>query len=392
MSSAAVVIIVVSILATAVVTAGIVYSILASSRKNDDARAAQDRENLKGQFAEISSEVTQRATDQLLKLAESRLGTERAKAGAEFKSIGKAFETQVARISETLKSCEELVRRSEKDREKKYGSLEEQLRESNRQTADLAAATESFSAMLSDSRTRGQWGERMADDILRLIGLEENVQYVRNKAQDTVATRPDFTFSLPEGHKFHMDVKFPLDNYRRMINAKSADEREGFKDDFLRDVRARIKELTKRAYVNPEENTLDYVVLFIPNEQVYGFVLNSAPEIMDEALKQKVVLTSPFSLYAMLAIIRQSFSNFHFSQRSKDVSKAVSMLEADFSKFQERFGKFGEQITKLRAAYDDIDGKSYRRVGQAFKRIENLREAKEGPETPEIEFEKANGK
>lgn len=388
MNSTAVVILILSVIAAAAVTAVIVYSILASSRKNDEARDVQNREAL----LKMNSELQDRSLEQFIKIAEGRLEAQRIKADAELDSKRQAVETSVSQLSDRLKSYEELVRRFEKDREKKYGSLEEQLRETTRTTAGLQAATERFSSMLSDSRTRGQWGERMADDVLRLVGLEENVQYVRNKAQDTVATRPDFTFNLPEGHKFHMDVKFPLDNYMRMMNAEADDEREGFKKNFLKDVRARIKELAKRSYVNPEENTLDYVVLFIPNEQVYGFVLSSMPEIMDEALGEKVVLASPFSLYAMLAIIRQSFENFHFSRRSKEISKAVSRLESDFQNFMKRFTKFGEQIGRLQDSYDDVARTSCKRLSQAFKRVENLRKAKEDPETPEIEFEKANGK
>ena len=76
----------------------------------------------------------------------------------------------------------------------------------------------------------------------------------------------------------------------------------------------RIKEIQNREYINPAEGTLDFVLLFIPNEQVYSFVQRNSPGLMDEALKQKVVLCSPFTLYAMLSVIRQAFENFHYEK------------------------------------------------------------------------------
>ena len=88
---------------------------------------------------------------------------------------------------------------------------------------------------------------------------------------------PDYTFPLPQGRKVNMDVKFPLDNYVRYLEAERDADRETLKAQFLRDVKARIKEVTTRDYINPEENTLDYVLVFIPNEQVYAFINENDP-------------------------------------------------------------------------------------------------------------------
>ena len=104
----------------------------------------------------------------------------------------------------------------------------------------------------------------------------------------TPSGRPDFIFLLPDDRVINMDAKFPLDNYLRMVNAASDLERANFEKEFFRNVRARIKEIRGREYINPAERTLDFVLLFIPNEQVYGFVQEKDPEIMDEALKDKV--------------------------------------------------------------------------------------------------------
>lgn len=375
MSVSAAFVIIVAALAGAVLGALGVYALIFSQRKNTEAESLQQKEELKGQFASVSAEVFQNATDQFLKLAESRLSTERVKAGADLEEKRRSVETTVEALQKKLESYEKLMKEFERERSEKYGSLEAQLKEAAQSTQELQTSTEKLNSVLSNSRTRGQWGERMAEDILKAGGLVENIQYVKNRAQDTVATRPDFTFRLPDNHKLHMDVKFPFDNYLRMMNASSEEDVARYKADFLKDVKARVKEIRNRSYVNSEEQTLDYVLLFIPNEQVYGFVMENLPGYIDEALAQKVVLCSPFSLYAILSVVRQSFENFHFSQATRDLVKFVGAFRQAYDKFKTRFEKLGEQLDKTSKVYEDITGPSYKMLDQAVARIEKVKDS-----------------
>ena len=108
--------------------------------------------------------------------------------------------------------------------------------------------TQSLREALANSKTRGQWGERMAEDVLRLAGFIENVNYRKQTAVEGDTGRPDFTFDLPKGHVLYMDVKFPLTSYLRYLEAGTDAERQAHLKRFLRDVRLRVKELAKRDY------------------------------------------------------------------------------------------------------------------------------------------------
>jgi DNA recombination protein RmuC len=341
----------------AAISAAVCYLVFFSSRKNDDAMRAQYKEDLRA----------------LLDLAEQKFETERVRQKAEMESKKQAVETAVTDLSRQLKEYEKLVRGFEEDRNKKYGSLEARLKDAGESTEKLTATTESLRSLLSNSRTRGQWGERMADDILRSSGLQENVQYVKNRSADGGANRPDFTFLLPDEHRINMDVKFPLDNYLRMVNAAAEEEKARFKSEFLKDVKARIKEIQKREYINPADGTLDYVLLFIPNEQVYGFIHESVPGLIDEALKQKVVLCSPFTLYAVIAVVRQAFDNFHFAQANQEVLKLISAFAADYETFKKRFEALGAQLSKAGDLYHDIAQTSYQRLDRDIAKIDKVR-------------------
>jgi DNA recombination protein RmuC len=349
-------------------SAVVFYLVFFSARKNESADRAQLREDLR----------------QLLELAEQKFETERVRQTGELDARRVAVETSVGQLTERLKAYEELMRRFETDRATKYGSLEKGLQDAAAQTSRLAQSTEGLRSLLDNSRARGQWGERMADDILRASGLQEGVQYLKNRALDTSTSRPDFTFLLPEGKKLNMDVKFPLDNWLRFSHAASDDERVRFKKDFERDVKARVKEIQKRDYVSPEEGTLDYVLLFIPNEQVYAFIQEAFPGLVDEALRQKVVMCSPFTLYAVLGVVRQAFEQFHFSQATQEILTLISQFGAIYDTFKGRFEDLGKKLDKLREGYDEINSVSFKRLDASIQKIERVRSGEDKPAAPKL--------
>ncbi len=185
----------------------------------------------------------------------------------------------------------ELVANLRAERAQQHGELVAGLAEHARHSAALASTTQQLREALASPKARGQWGERMADDVLRLAGLREGLNYRKQKAL-AGGTVPDVTFFMPRGLLLHMDVKFPIDNYLRFLGAGSDAEAATARTAFVRDVRNRVKEITTRDYIDPQA-TVDCVLLFIPNEAVYAFVHEHDPELADLALGQKVVLCSP---------------------------------------------------------------------------------------------------
>jgi DNA recombination protein RmuC len=160
-------------------------------------------------------------------------------------------------MSAQLEQVSRFMSEVQAERAQQYGALANQLRMTGEQTAMLAQTTATLREALANTRVRGQWGERMAEDILRLAGFIENVNYQKQETIEGGSTRPDFTFFLPRNLKLNMDVKFPLDNYLKLLEAPSDAERERLRAAFLRDIKNRIKEVTSRDYINPAQNTVD---------------------------------------------------------------------------------------------------------------------------------------
>lgn len=106
-----------------------------------------------------------------------------------------------------LQKVQELVIKFERDREQKFDQLASQLRYTAEQTGKLQETTGKLYMALASTKIRGQWGERMAEDVLRMVGLIEGINYYKQKVIDSANTRPDYTFVLPQNLKLNMDVK-----------------------------------------------------------------------------------------------------------------------------------------------------------------------------------------
>ncbi len=161
----------------------------------------------------------------------------------------------------------------------KFGEVESSLKAHMEIANTLSESTQALRSALANPQARGQWGERMAEDVLRLAGFVENVNYVKQTQIDGGTGRPDYTFRMPKGQTLFMDVKFPMAAYLRYLEADTDAEREAHLKRFLTDVRARVKELSKREYaVEGGGSALDNVLLFIPNEQLTGLHPRARPE------------------------------------------------------------------------------------------------------------------
>ncbi len=248
--------------------------------------------------------------------------------------------------------------------------------------------TNSLREALASPKVRGQWGERMAEDVLRLAGFVEGVNYWKQKTLEGAGSRPDFTFMLPRDLILNMDVKFPLDNYLKYLEAPDA-EKEKHRGDFLRDVRARIKEVTNRDYINASQNTIDYVILFIPNEQVYAFIHEQDRSILDEGLRNKVIFCSPVTLFAVLAVIRQAVDNFALEQTSNEILILLGSFKKQWEEFVAKMEQMGKKIEDARKEYEALTTTRRRQLEKPLDKIESLRTQRGLPFTYEENDDRA---
>jgi DNA recombination protein RmuC len=344
----------------------------AEEERNREMEAVLER--VKDAFGSLSLEVLAQNNQAFLQLAGERLTQHTQAASSELEGKRQLIDRSIEGMRSELKKVEEMVASFERDRDKKYGQLAEQLKNTAEGTTKLQETTYQLREALSSSRARGQWGERMAEDVLSLSGFQEGVNYQKQMTMDAGGGRPDFTFFLPNGLRINMDVKFPFDNYLRYLETNEDGEKERRKDRFLKDVRARVKEITTREYINPEDNTLDYALLFIPNENVYAFIQEEDTTLLDEALMSRIILCSPLTLYAILAVIRQSVESFNLEKMTSQVLAHMAKFQKQWEAFIGSMDKMGKRLEDAKQEFDHLVSTRRNQLERPLKEIERIRQ------------------
>jgi DNA recombination protein RmuC len=334
---------------------------------------------LRHQAAADREAMVRAAVDTVVTVAGDRLGVQAEAGSRELRSRHEQFDERVGEVRGELAHLSELVAGLQRERAEQQGRVETRLAEVAAVGARLVDTTQSLREALSNPRARGQWGERMADDVLRAAGLVEGISY-RKQSATRAGTVPDFTFMLPGGRVLHMDVKFPVDNYLRYLEAENDDDRDRYRIAFVRDVRARVRELSGRVYVDPDE-TVDEVLLFIPNEAVYAFVHTHDRELIELSLRQKVVLCSPCTLFSVLAVIRQAVEQTHLQRTSDEILHCLAAFEQQWGKFTDALDKVGRGLDTVRRGWDDLAGTRRRQLERELDRVGELRSRRQGDVT-----------
>jgi len=349
------------------------------ARASMDAKYQEAEKNLRtietwitDKLGSISLDALSKNSAEFLKLAEEKLKSQTVEGEKELEGKKYLIDKSVETIAKTLSEMQQKLTEVEKD-SVKISTLVEHHADI---TSKLNDTTEHLKHALASSKKRGEWGERMAEDILRLAGLVEGINYIKQKTLEGSSGRPDYTFFLPNSLKVNMDVKFPLDNYQNYLDAQTDHDKKRFKEELIRNAKTMIKQVTNRAYIDTADNTVDYVIVFIPNEQVYSFINEADASIMDEALKLKVILCSPFTLYAVLAVIRQAVANFNVERTASEILKLLGEFSKQWGLYKEKFEAMGKRLDDAKKEYDIIATTRSNMLERPLRKIDDLKRQK----------------
>ena len=297
--------------------------------------------------------------------------------GAKGEMINQSLTNVADQVAKKMSEIDQALTSLRDSTSKQYGTVEQAV-------AALTRRTDKLNDVLSSSQARGQWGERLAEDMLRAAGFVEGVNYSKQATIDG-GGRPDYRFDIPPDRVLFMDVKFPLDKYAEYVAADTDQHKAATKEAFIRAVKDRVIELAKRDYVDKaSDNTVDYVLMFIPNESISGFVHEADPKILDFALERKVVLCSPLNLYAFLAVIRQATDAFHTEKTAAEIMQIVNRFQKQWDDYLKAVDKVEKSFHSLESDLASINtgGTRFRMLSAQVKKIEKLRQKQGIPELP----------
>jgi DNA recombination protein RmuC len=246
-------------------------------------------------------------------------------------------------------------------------AIREQLANTAKITEGLQVSTEGLKNLLANNRLRGEWGEQVAEDLLMAAGFVEKVNYEKQKS--TSEGRPDFTILLPDGYRLNVDAKFPFDDLITYQEAKTEADKKRALSAFSTAVKQKVKEVSTKDYIDPENQTLDFVVMFIPNEMIFSFVYEKMPDINEFASSRKVVLAGPFGFTAVLRLVLQAHKNFHHEKSLVQILGLISKFQEEYTKFGESMDRLGRQIDTAQKTFLEVEGTRNRQLTRVVEQI-----------------------
>ena len=328
--------------------------VMSEAERRHEAETDALLDGVKLAFHDISRDSLGQTRDDLLRLAQLQLAGERRALGQTMESERGELNARIGTMLAQLERTQGLIRELERDRTGKFQDLANQLEAAGARATELGRTTQQLARSLSGTRLRGQLGEQLAEDVLKTIGLAPGLHYHRQASLDA-ERRPDFLLELGHGRKLAMDVKFPLDNYRRAAEAADDDSRKTLEALFVKDVRQHVAAVASRGYADPALGTADFALLFVPSDVLFVTILELAPDLVHQAARQAVAVVGPTTLFALLRCLRLLDSEARLATTGRELAEAMAGFRQAWERYAERAGRaerrLEETLDELRKLY-----------------------------------------
>jgi DNA recombination protein RmuC len=344
---------------------------LAAEREQALARA---RDQLQAVFGDLARDTLQSNSEVFLQLARERLDRQHEQSAAALKERETAIESLVAPIRAALTKTEEQILAIERDRIDAFATIKNQMEMLASGQSLLSRETKNLVTALRRPDVRGQWGELTLRRVVELSGMTKHVDFSEqtHRATETGAVRPDMIVHMPERRDIIVDVKTPLDAYLSAVETQDDEERKVQLRRHAMIVGARVRELATKQYWSQFEHSPDFVVLFLPGDQFLAAALQENPELMDEALRQNVMLATPSSLAALLKAVAYGWKQSILADNAAEVRKLGEDLYKRLAVFGEHLGRLGKSLGSSVESFNKAVGSLEQQVLPAARRFPEL--------------------
>ncbi len=322
-------------------------------------RAAEQKlADLQQTFAALSQQALRDNNQAFLQLAQETLKQFHIQARGELETREKAVENLVKPIREALEKTEQQMQLMESERREAYGSLSKHLETMVQSQQLLHGETRNLVQALRRPEVRGQWGELTLRRLVELAGMVEHCDFSEQVQLDTPEgrLRPDMVVRMPGGREIVVDVKTPLDAYLSAVEAPDDDTRRRHLEHHARKVRERVRELASKAYWGQFARAPDFVVLFIPGEQFLGAALDIDRTLLEDALRQNIILATPTNLVALLRTVAYGWRQEALTANAEHIRDLGVELYGRLATFSEHLAKLGRSLEGAVGDYNKAVG------------------------------------
>ena len=239
-------------------------------------------------------------------------------------------------------------------------------------------------ALKGNSKTQGDWGQMILENILEKSGLvrgreyyvqeflkDENDNYLKNESGNRM--QPDVIISYPDNRKVIIDSKVSLTAYSRFCSTEDAELQKSSLSEHLRSIRRHIDDLSRKNYQDFAP-TLDFVMMFVPNEPAYLLAMQHDSELWHYAYNKRILLISPTNLIASLKLIVDLWKREYQSQNAQDIANRGATLYDKFVSFVENLSSVGANLDKAQKSYAEAFNQLKEGKGNLIGQAEKLKE------------------
>ena len=296
--------------------------------------------------------------------------------------VSEIIENEESQIYKLLNKSDQTV----KEFLEKTGEIKSSITGVDQQTRNLIS-------VLNNNQSRGQWAEFQVEDLLEIMDYKDGIHFQTQKRMSS-GTIPDFTFYLPENKTINMDSKFPLTIYMEIAKLNKDLENETLDEiarrDILESIKNKNKEFLDKAiktkidetssregYISSDEGTVDFVLMYIPLENLYHFLLtseigaNKIP-VIQYAFSKKVILVSPQTLMAYLETIRHSMKLFSLQTDTKNILTTHEKVKDELRKFIDSFDDVTKRLDQTVKSFDALKTTRVNKLEKSFEDLDSV--------------------
>ncbi len=266
---------------------------------------------------------------------DSRLKNVQSELNQTTETLNKRFDANTQALNERLDNAAEVIGKVQKE----LGSMSE-----------IGRSMKDLQDFLKSPKLRGNIGEEVLKEL-----LEQMLPADQYKLQHTFSTgdRVDALLKLTEGY-VSVDSKFPMENFTKMMQAETQEDRERFKKDFYKDVKKHINDISKK-YILTDEGTVDFALMYIPSEAIYYEVVVNNPELGKYAWEKRVLPVSPNVFYSYLKAIMIGLEGKKVESRAKEILRQIHGIKKDAEKFSDNLRVLTKHITNAKNSADTVN-------------------------------------
>ncbi len=329
---------------------------------------------LKAAISDLSNASLRNNSELFLKIARENLGQQHLQATHALKEREQAIETLVKPIQEALRKAEAQIELIERERRESFVALRTHLEGVAQGQSALQQETRNLVNALRRPEVRGQWGELSLQRLVELAGMTAHCDFTEQLHTLTAegALRPDMVIHMPDGRDLVVDVKTPLDAYLEAVDAATDDARGAALRRHSQVVADRVRSLAGKAYWAQFEKSPDFVILFIPGDQFLSAALNERPGLLDEAIRQNVILATPTSFIALLKAVAYGWRQLALAQNAATIRDLGEEIYRRLSIFGGHVARLGRALNAGVEAFNSAVGSLERQVLPAARRFTEL--------------------